>query len=569
MDGLMAAWTQGFTVQHPESPARVVRRARYSADFVAALGRGDVRVAPFARELFASERTQLAAALGGAPRLVPVATGSRATKGGTHAIVIFVNARNPLARLSLAQLREVLARDGRIRTWGQLGLTGAWADRPIAVHGMRVRRETGNPPGIVNFLEGRVLAGRGWRDDLDGHVDQPGGAQALDQIVAAVAADETALGYSGFAYTRPGVKAVALGETDAGPFFAGTAEEIARRDYPLARTIYLAVGPAPDAATLEFLAYVRGPEGQGALTRDAEGFFPLPVPAAPPAYEPRPVPVPRAASYLTPDGAVAVIGYNNMAPMLAALTARFTARHPEIRWDLRLHGTRTAPPALARGESVFAPMGAEFSPRELADYRASTGAEPVAFRVAHASLDPAALSGPLAILVPASSPRTAITLAEVADIFSGRAEQGLHPCGLAPETALGLCLRRRLLGGGGFGPSFRGFAQSAEVVQAVASDPRAIGFAAAMRATPGVRVLALAADSHSAPVALTPENLRAGRYPLDRHLLIYARLPLEPVTREFLQLVLSREGQEIIARSPPGYLPLSAAEVEAELAKLE
>jgi len=275
MDGLMRAWTAGFTALHPVTPARITLQGKFSADFTDPLGRGEVQVAPYARELFAAEQARLTQLAGGAPRLVPVATGSRATKGGTHAIVIFVNEKNPLARISLAQLREVFARDGRITTWGQLGLTGEWAGRKISLHGMKARRETGNPPGIVNFLELRLLTGRAWRDDLHEYTDVPGGAQSLELITRAVAADESAIGYSGFAYTGPGVKALALGETEAGPFYAGTEQEIARREYPLARTIYLATGPAPDEATQAFIAYVLSPAGQGAIAADPQRFYPL------------------------------------------------------------------------------------------------------------------------------------------------------------------------------------------------------------------------------------------------------------------------------------------------------
>jgi phosphate transport system substrate-binding protein len=498
-----------------------------------------------------------------------VATGSRATKGGTHAIVIFVHEKNPLARISLAQLREIFARDGQLTTWGQLGLTGEWAARPISAHGMKVRRETGNPPGIVNFLETRLLAGRAWRDDLHEYTDAPGGAQSLEQITRAVTADEGAIGYSGFAYVVPGVKALALGETDAGPFYAGTDGEIAQRQYPLTRTLYLAVGPAPDATVQEFVRYALGPEGQGAITTDAQGFFPLAAASVLPAYEPRPVAAPSRVPYLTPDGAMAVIGYNDMEQMLETLGTRFTALHPGLRFAFTLQGTRTAPPALARGKSAFAPMGAEFSPEQLADYRAVTGGEPEMFRVAHCSLDPAALSGPLAIIVHRDNPLTALTLAEVADIFSGRAPRGLRLCGLAPETALGLFMRQRTLAGGGFGKGFKGFPQSRDVVQAVAADPQAIGFTGAMRAMPGVKILALAPGPGLPPLALTDETIRSGRYPLDRYLLIYAREPLEPVVREYLRFVLSREGQEVIARGTLGYLPLNAAELAAERTRLD
>ena len=118
MDGLMTAWTRSFAATHPDMPARIALRTKFSAEAFDALLHGEVRVAPFARELFPAERARYAEKFGAgaAPLLVPVATGSRDTKGGTHAIAIFVHEKNLLARLSLAQLREILARDGRITT---------------------------------------------------------------------------------------------------------------------------------------------------------------------------------------------------------------------------------------------------------------------------------------------------------------------------------------------------------------------------------------------------------------------------------------------------------------------
>jgi phosphate transport system substrate-binding protein len=578
MDGLMSAWTAGYTALHPDTPARIAQRAAYSADFVEPLAQGRVEVAAFSREWFPAERAHFAVITAGAPLLVPVATGSRATKGGTHAIVIFVNDLNPITHLSLRQLREILADDGQITTWGQLGLTGEWASRKISLNGMQARRATGNPPGIVNFLEARLLAGRAWRQDIHEFVDTPGGPQALEQIVRAVAADEAALGYSGFAYSLPGTKTLELGEDDSGPFFAGSADEIARGEYPLARTVYLALGPKPDEATLGFVRYVLSPAGQQVVAADREGFLPLTRAAAAsaaiasepdwPAYVPQPVAIDRSARYLTTDGAVAIIGYNDMLGMMQALDARFTAAHPEIRFALTLKGTRTAPPALARGESLFAPMGAEFSPEQLSDYLSVAGREPIEFRIAHDSLGDKALSGPLAILVHRDNPMTSLTLAQLADIFAGRESHGLHPGGLRSELALGISFRTLSGLGEGLGPGFRGFAQSSEVVQWVATDPMAIGFAAVNRVTPDVKVLALARDDHSAPVTLTEENVRAGRYPLDRFLLIYARRPLEPLVREYLRFVLSREGQEIIAADSLGYLPLNATEAGVERARL-
>lgn len=284
-----------------------------------------------------------------------------------------------------------------------------------------------------------------------------------------------------------------------------------------------------------------------------------------PRYEPRAVEPPAPARYVAADGAIAVVGYNDMAEMLRALGARFGELHPGIRFAWDLPGTKAAPAALAEGRSAFAPMGAPMTPPQLADYEKTTHAPPLVFRIAHASLSPRALSGPLAVFVHRDNPLNSLTLEELAAIFSGGADaRGLRPLGVEPAAALGIFFRERVLRGRPFGAKFVGLAQSAEVVGRVGQDPRAIGFAAAMRATPAVKMLALVPAEGDVPIELTPANVAAGRWPLDRHLLICARAPLEPWLAEFLRFVLSRDGQEIIAAGTLGYLPINAAEAHAQ-----
>ena len=315
----------------------------------------------------------------------------------------------------------------------------------------------------------------------------------------------------------------------------------------------------------------------GALLALAAG---APVAAAPavdpalPPYEPRPFPVPAAP--------LRIVGYNDMHDLLEPIVRRFMAAHPGVAIELDLPGTRFAPAALASGESALAPMGAPFTPGQLAHYHAGAQGDPVAFRVAHASLDPKALSGPLAIFVHRDNPLPSLSLSQLRRVFSGSArtwgELGLTgpwagspiaTYGLQADTVLAYEMRARTLGEAGFSPGLRGFAQSADVVEQVGRDRMGIGFAAAMRATPEVRALPIAPEDGAAPVAPSSANLMAGRYPLDRYLLIYAKPPLTPFAREFLRLVLSREGQQAVADTPQGYLPLSAAQAATELAKLE
>ncbi len=277
MAALLGAWTRAYDAAHPEAPVRLTVTTPFSAGAFDALLRGEVQIAPFARELFPSEARRYQARFGRPVVLVPVALGSRDTKGGTHAIAIFVNANNPLARLTVPQLVEILADGGRIRNWGDLGLDGPWANRPIVVHGMTRRRSSGDPPGIVNFLEQRLLAGRRWRSDLVTHADSPNGPQALELIVRAVAADDAAIGYSGFGYVRPGAKALALASFTDGPFWRGNADEVARADYPLTRRIYLCLSAAPTEEARSFVEFVESAAGQACVRQSAGGFFPLPT----------------------------------------------------------------------------------------------------------------------------------------------------------------------------------------------------------------------------------------------------------------------------------------------------
>ncbi|HLG86748.1 MAG TPA: substrate-binding domain-containing protein [Alphaproteobacteria bacterium] len=305
------------------------------------------------------------------------------------------------------------------------------------------------------------------------------------------------------------------------------------------------------------------------------------------AYRPSAVTVRRDAAYVTPDGRIRIVGYNDMQEMLTALDTIFTASHPGVAFDLELKGTRTAPPALTDGSSAFAPMGAEFSPTDMTRFRASLGSEPMAIRVAHDSLSPQALSAPLGIFVNASNPLTTIAMPQLARIFGADSDHDrvhhwgelglggvwqdreIHIVGLAPETAIGTLFKRRLLADREFGHAFAGFAQSREVTQRVGDDALALGFAALNRATEAARPLALATAAGAYASAASPSDLRAGRYPLDRYLYIYIRREADPFVREYLHLVLSRDGQRAIASGRLGYIPLSAAEILQERQKLD
>ena len=284
MYALMDTWAAQFAAVHPQASVLTDRSATLSAQGLAALLDGRADLVTFVREPFSAEATAFHARFGYPLTTIRIGGGSYATKGGTHAIAIYVNAANPLSQLTLAQLDAVFSRTllrgapHQALTWGDLGADGDWAARPVHVYGMLTRRASGNPPGIVNYLTQRVLLGGAWRQDLREQTDHDG-ETALEAIVARVAADPEAIGYSGFGYRTAGVKPLALAEAAGRPYYQGLPDEVARQDYPLSRSIYLGINAAPGRPLppllREFLRFVLSADGQRALARDHMGFIPL------------------------------------------------------------------------------------------------------------------------------------------------------------------------------------------------------------------------------------------------------------------------------------------------------
>ena len=597
MQPLVAAWARVFAAREPGAAIAVPAGTRYSAAGVAAVLAGQANCITFAREPFAAEQAALRTASGQAAVIVPVAGGSYATPHGTFALAIYVNRSNPLRGLDADQLTAVFAQGTPSPTrWGQLGLRGAWAQRPIHVYGMTPRRASGNPPGIVNFLDRQLLRGRPWRPDLRIQRDADG-RSALQAIVQQVGADPDGIGYSGFGYATAAVRALPLAVRAGAPFEAGTPASVAAGRYLLGRTIYLGfparAGGGLSPLACRFLSFILGADGQGLIAQDAMRFNPLTpaqVRAARAVLAGRGEcagiggPPPRPA-YVEADGAVRIVGYNDMRWMLEALDRQFARTHPGARFDLLLKGTRTAPAALADGSSLFAPMGAEFTDQALREYRRRVGAEPLRFRVAHAALDPRARSSPLAIYVNPANPLRAISMRQLRAIFTspGQLIEGaqlglggawahwrIRPCGLAADTALGVFMRRHHFGGAGYVDGYRGFRESAAVLRHVAADPAALCFADLNQANPGVRVVGIRLPAGAGVSRGSPQAIVSGRYPLDRHLYVYLRAPAaaDPLACAYLALMLSTQGQRIIATAAPGYLPLSDAERASERRRL-
>jgi len=316
-----------------------------------------------------------------------------------------------------------------------------------------------------------------------------------------------------------------------------------------------------------------------------------------PAYLPQPAAPAAGAGYVLPDGSIQIVGFDDMIGIIGRLDALFARSHPGVTFTLHPANNLAALQSLVFDASAFAPVGTDALGGAEVAYNAIVRGEPWMIRVAHSSLAPAAKLGPLAVIAHPSNPVDRLTISQVARIFTdtmrqpnlshwgqlgvagGLADREIHPCGLPwsdhlPSEDAGFAdyLFLKKFGGGPPVPNYDMAPTSAEVVARVAADPLALGLVALNRVTPGVKVVGLAANAWASPSHGSAADITAGRYPLDRYLYIFVRRlpgrPIDPFVREYLRLVLSREGQEAIATEPHGYLPLNGLEVREELAKL-
>jgi ABC-type phosphate transport system substrate-binding protein len=600
LEPLMNAWLAAFQRHQPG----VTRGEHWShpggAAAFGALLMETTDVAPLGREPWPAELAPYGHQFKGdmmkEPLLVRIGTGSFTPPGQSGALAVYVNAANPLTQVSLAQLDAIFGaqrrRDGAaaITTWGQLGLTGEWADRPI----VPVATPDYSTPALV--FQHRVLQDGLWAAALETVAAPPA-------VLQKIAATPGAIGFAGF-LDAPGTKTLALADTAAGPFVAGSTTTVANHTYLLTRDLYLAVNQRPGAPlpqkTKEFLAFVLSREGQR-IVADYPHFFALSAAAA--AQERA-----KLAGYLAPvdpaiapyqatapvSGPIANVGSDGMESLMEKWMTAFCRLQPGVhrgaRWSHQ--GTLNGFQALLAGETDLAPMGRELWPGEKVIYQAVRGQpEPLEIRVARGGFNTLQRSTAQAIFVHESNPLTGLTVAQIDAIFGRERRQGLPEpitrwgqLGLTGEWAArpitlsipyrvapnAMSLQLLVLKGGAWSTAIHE-GSIAEVAAAVAREPGAIGFGGFEEGGPGLKPLAVAAQAGGEFITGNPADAASGRYPLTRFM--YIRLnrvpgqPLPPQVREFLRFILSREGQTFIPTS--AYFPLRADEVAAELSKLE
>ncbi len=280
MQSVTRRWQEGFHRYHPN--ARVVVNRQGSDTAVAGLYTGSADVALLGRDPTASELQAFEWIFRYKPTQLEVMTGSLDAPGKSPALVAFVHKDNPLSKLTLAQLDAIFGHDLRrgeqgIRTWGQLGLRGKWANRPIHLYGFDAYSGSGRFFRHLVLLDSRNMNWDRVREIADRNSDGPE-MGAGRRILYSLSKDRLGIAVSNLPLGKLQVKPLALAVDVTGPFVAATKENLVSRNYPLVRAgialINRASGQAVDPTVKEFLRYILSREGQDDIVKEGN-FLPL------------------------------------------------------------------------------------------------------------------------------------------------------------------------------------------------------------------------------------------------------------------------------------------------------
>lgn len=261
MNNMMTLWAESFLKMYPNVKVQVEGKGSSTAP--AALIAGTSQFGPMSRAMRGTEIDQFEAKYGYKPTQL---------RTSYDALAVYVNKDNPLDKVTLAQVDAAFSKTRRrgykqnVTTWGQLGLTGDWANRPISLYGRN------SASGTYGFFKEHSLGNGDYKDSVK---EQPGSAS----VVQGVTEDRFGMGYSGIGYKTSGVKVVALANKDGEPFSSGSYEDVKSGKYPLNRFLYIYINKAPgkplDPLVKEFCKLIFSKEGQEVVLKD--GYLPLPA----------------------------------------------------------------------------------------------------------------------------------------------------------------------------------------------------------------------------------------------------------------------------------------------------
>ena len=261
LNNLMTLWAESFGKFYPN--AKIQIEGKGSSTAPPALISGTAQLGPMSREMKGTEIDAFEKKYGYKP--TPIRT-------SVDALAVFVNKDNPIKCMTIPQVDAAFSKSRRhgykedIKTWGQLGLTGDWANKPISLYGRN------SASGTYGFFKEHSLKNGDFKDEVK---EQPGSAS----VVQGATVDRFAMGYSGIGYATAGVRAVPLAEKEGAKCYDADPDNAYAGSYPLARFLFVYVNKAPgkplDPLTREFVKLMVSKEGQEVVIKD--GYFPIPA----------------------------------------------------------------------------------------------------------------------------------------------------------------------------------------------------------------------------------------------------------------------------------------------------
>lgn len=269
------------------------------------------------------------------------------------------------------------------------------------------------------------------------------------------------------------------------------------------------------------------------------------------------------------SGKISSVGSDTLANLMTLWAEEFKKIYPSSSVQIQAAGSSTAPPALIAGSSSFGPMSRQMKETEIAAFEKRFGYKPTGFPVAIDAL---------AIFVHKDNPIQGMTMAQIDAIFSSTlkcsdtsitkwGDLGLG--GSWKNTPMQLFGRNSASGTygyfkdkalckGDYKDTVNEQPGSSSVVQSINDSRNAVGYSGIGYLTAGVKAVPLSKGSDKF-IAPTPANAAAGKYPLARFLYVYINKKpgedIPPLAREFIKLIYSKIGQEVVVKD--GYVPLS------------
>ena len=283
------------------------------------------------------------------------------------------------------------------------------------------------------------------------------------------------------------------------------------------------------------------------------------------------------------SGNLSSVGSDTLANLMTFWAEEFKRQYPNVNIQIQAAGSSTAPPALSEGTSNLGPMSRKMKSKELAAFESKHGYKPTAIRVAIDAL---------AVYVNKDNPIKGLTIPQVDAIFSVT-----RKCGGASDIKkwgdVGLSgswtnrpiqlygrnsvsgtygyFKKKGLCKGDFKSNVNEQPGSASVVQSVNTSLNGVGDSGIGYKTSGVRAVPITKKPGKPFIAASAENALNKTYPLSRYLYVYVNKhpekALAPLEREFIKLVLSKQGQNVVIKD--GYIPLPAKLVEMQLNRLK